>query len=53
MIKRKLDGADWKIRKLDATVHDLWKIWKPTPSGTWSYGRQAGKQAGWWNLGKA
>ena len=48
MVKRKLDGAvdeslaDRKIRKWDATVHNLWKIWRLAPSGTQSYGRQAG-----------
>ena len=47
MVERKLDGAvdeslaDHKIRKLDATVHNLWKIWRPAPNGTRSYGRQA------------
>ena len=55
MANRKLDGAvdkssaNQKIRKLDATVHNLWKIWRPAPSGTRSYGRLAG----WQNLGKA
>ena len=53
MVKRKLDGAvdrslaDRKIRKSDATVRNLWKIWRPAPSGTRSYGRLAGRQAGW------
>ena len=47
MVKRKLDGAvdesstDQKIRKSDTTVHKLGKIWRLTPSGTWSYSRQA------------
>ena len=47
-VKRKLDGAvdessaDQKIRKSDMTVHNLGKIWRPAPSGIWSYGRQAG-----------
>ena len=47
MVKRKLDGvvdeslADREIRKSDAIVHNLWKIWKPAPSGTGSYSRQA------------
>ena len=55
MVKRKLDGAvdesstDQKIRKSDTTVHNLWKIWRPAPSGTQSYGRLAGQQ----NLGEA
>ena len=45
MIKRKLDGAveefsaDCGNRKFDATVHNLWKIWKPASRGT--------AQAGW------
>ena len=53
MVKRKLDGAvaesssDREIRKSDAIVHNLWKIWRPEPSGTGSYGRQAGRR----NLG--
>ena len=40
MAKRKLDGAvdkflpDQEIRKFDTTVHNLWKIWRPVPSGT-------------------
>ena len=44
MVERKLDGAvdeslaDHKICKLDATVHNLWKIWRPAPR---SYGRRA------------
>ena len=48
MVKRKLGGAvdessaDREIRKFDATVHNLWKIWRPAPSGTRSYSRQAG-----------
>ena len=47
MVKRKLDGAveessaDREIRKSDMIVHNLWKIWRPKPSGTGSYGRQA------------
>ena len=51
MIKRKLDGAvdessaDQDFRKPGATVHNLGKIWRPTPSGTRSYGRQAGRPA--------
>ena len=49
MVKRKLDGtgdessADRKICKL----HSLRKIWRPAPSGTWSYGRLADRPAGW------
>ena len=40
VVKRKLDGAvdessaDQEIRKSDATVHNLWKIWRPAPSET-------------------
>ena len=55
MVKRKLDGAvdessvDWEIRKSGTTVHKLWKIWRPVPSGTWSYSRLAGR----WELGEA
>ena len=53
MAKRKLDGAvdessaDREIHKSDAIVHNVWKIWRPAPSGTGSYGRQAGRR----NLG--
>ena len=36
-----------KFHKLDATVHNLRKIWRPAPTGTRSYGRQAGSPAGW------
>ena len=42
-VKNKLDGAvdeslaDLEIRKSDTTVHNLWKIWRPAPSGTGSY----------------
>ena len=45
MAKRKLDGtvnessADQKIRKLDLTACNLWKIWRPAPSETRSYSR--------------
>ena len=63
MVKRKLDGAvdkssaDWEIRKSDAIVRNLWKIWRPVPGGTRSYGRLAGWLAGWQfgrrNLGEA
>jgi len=59
MVKRKLHGAvdkssaDWEIRKSDAIVHNLWKICRPVPSGTRSYGRLAGWQAGRRNLGEA
>ena len=59
MVRRKLDGAldepsvDRNFRKPHATVHNLWKIWKPAPSGTGSYGRQAGRQFGRRNLGEA
>ena len=48
---RKLGGAvdkssaDWEIHKSDVTVHNLCKIWRPAPSGTRSYVRQAGWQA--------
>ena len=47
--KRKLDGAVDEssaylgIRKSDAIVHNLWKIWRPVPSGTRSYSRMADK----------
>ena len=57
MIKRKLDGAvdessvNREIRKSDAIVRNLWKIWRPAPSGTGSYGKQAGRQVGRRNLG--
>ena len=57
MVKRTLDGAvdessaDREIRKSDAIVHDLWKIWRPEHSGIGSYSRQAGRQAGRRNLG--
>ena len=30
--------ADHKTRKSDTTVHNLWKIWRPAPSGMGSYG---------------
>ena len=68
MVKKKLDGAvdyssesaDQKIRKWDATVHNLGKIWRPAPSGTGSYSRLAGWlswlavcPSGRWNLGEA
>ena len=49
MVKRKINGAvdgssvDRKIRKSDAIVRNLWKIWRPAPSGTQSYGRLADK----------
>ena len=52
MVKRKLDGTvdessvDRKICKFYVIVHNLWKIWRPAPSGTGSYGRWAGRQAG-------
>ena len=35
-------SADQEIRKSYATVHNLYKIWRPAPSGTGSDGRQAG-----------
>ena len=47
MVKKYQDGAvdessvDQEIRKYNAIVHNLWKIWKPAPSRTGSYGRQA------------
>ena len=50
-VKKKLDGAvdessvDQDFHKLGATVHNLWKIWRPAPSGTGSYGRQSGSLA--------
>ena len=49
IVKRKLDGtvdessADQKIHKLDTTVRDLSKIWRPAHSGTRFYGRLADK----------
>ena len=49
MVKRKLDGtvdeslADQKIRKSDVIVHNLWKILRPAPSGTESYGRKTAR----------
>ena len=51
MVERKLHGAvdkssaDWEIQKSEAIVHNLWKIWRPVPSGTRSYGRLAGRLA--------
>ena len=41
--KRELDGAvdkssDREIQKSDAIVHNLWKIWRPVPSGIRPYG---------------
>ena len=56
MVKRKLDGVeegasvDQKICKSNATVRNLWKTWRLVPSGTRSYGRLAGRPAGWQNL---
>ena len=52
MVQGKLDGAvdessvDQEIRKSYAIVliASLWKIWRPAPSGTGSYGRQAVRQ---------
>ena len=50
MVKRKLDGtvdkssADREIHKSDAIVHNLRKIWRLAPSGTGSYGSQAGRR---------
>ena len=47
IVKRKPDGAvdessvDQAIRKFDAIVHKLWKIWRPAPSGTWQSGSPA------------
>ena len=31
-----ISPPDQKIRKSDATVHNLGKIWRPAPSGTGS-----------------
>ena len=51
MVKRKLDGTmdessvNQETCKSNVIVHSLWKIWKPAPSITGSYGLQAGKQA--------
>ena len=48
MAKRKLDGAvdessaNQEIYKSYVSVHNLWKTWRPAPSGTGSYGRQTG-----------
>ena len=53
MVKRKVDGAvdesstDQEIRKLDITVHNLCKIWRPAPSRTGSYNRLAGRPSVW------
>ena len=50
MVKRKLDGAvneslaDQEIYKSNAIVHNQWKIWRPTPSGTGPYSRQVGRR---------
>ena len=50
-VKRKLDGAvdessaDQDFRKLSTTVHNLRKIWRPAPSETRFYSRQAVRQA--------
>jgi len=38
--------ADQEIHKSSVIMHNLWKIWRPAPSGTESYGRQVGRQAG-------
>ena len=54
MVKRELHGAvgessaDQEIRKSNTIVYNLWKIWRPGPSGTGPHSRQAGKQAGNW-----
>ena len=48
MIKGKLDGtvdeslADREFHKFDDTAQNVWKIWRPTTSGTGSYSRKAG-----------
>ena len=58
MVKRKLDGAvdessaNQEIRKSDMTVHNLWKIFRPPPSGTEFYCRQEVRQSSRWNLGR-
>ena len=58
MVKRKLDSAvdestaDQEICKPHTTVHNLWKIWKPPPSETRSYGKLA-QQSSRQNLGEA
>ena len=39
-------SADQEIRKSNATVHNLCKIWRPAPSRTGPYGRLAVRQAG-------
>ena len=38
-------SSEQRFRKSDAISYDMWKIWSPTPSGTGSYGRLAGRQA--------
>ena len=38
-------SVDQEICKSNMIVHNLWKIWRLAPSGTRSYGRQAGSQA--------
>ena len=59
MVKRKLDGtvngssADQEIRKSDANVHNSRKIWRPAPSVTGSYGRQADEILTRFNILKA
>ena len=51
MVKWLLDGAvdeslaDQEICKSNMIVHNLWKIWRPAPSGTRSYDRQAGSMS--------
>ena len=50
--KRNCHGAVGKssseqhFRKSAAITFVMWNFWSPTPSGTGSYGRQAGRQAG-------
>ena len=38
-------SVDQEIRKSNTIVHNVWKIWRPAPSRTGSYGRKAGNQA--------
>ena len=46
MVERKLNGAvdefsvDQEIRKSNVIIYNLWKIWRPAPSGSKSYNRQ-------------
>ena len=52
--EKKVNGAvdksssEQRFHESDAISYAVWKIWSRTPSGTGSYGRQAGRQAGRW-----